>query len=86
VPAWLFGRIVPRIRYALHHDHRGEEQKMKTLVILAALATAGALVLGLSSMARGGPEEARRSARMMGARVALQGLALILLLLALAFG
>lgn len=56
---------------------------MKTLVILAALLTAASLVLGMRSMVHGGEEEARKSARFMTARVALQGLALALLVAAL---
>jgi hypothetical protein len=59
---------------------------MKTLVILAVLATAASLALGMRSMAHGGDEDMRNSGRFMLARVALQGLALALLLLALAMG
>lgn len=59
---------------------------MKALVILAALATAASLVLGMRSMARGGEEDARDSGRLMSARVGLQGLTLALLLLALFLG
>lgn len=59
---------------------------MTVLIVMAALATAAALVLGINSMAHGGEADIRRSARLMTARVAFQGLALLLLLLALAIG
>jgi hypothetical protein len=59
---------------------------LNALVILAVLATAASLVLGMRSMTHGGEEDARNSGRLMGARVGLQGLTLVLLLLALFLG
>lgn len=56
---------------------------MKIFVLLAMLATAVSLILGVRSMAHGGDEDRRDSGRYMNARVGFQALALLMLLLAL---
>ncbi|NIR44452.1 MAG: hypothetical protein GWO39_08420 [Gammaproteobacteria bacterium] len=56
---------------------------LTALVVLAALATAGALATGVGSMVHGGAFDQRHADQFMVARVGLQGLAFILLLLAL---
>ena len=53
------------------------------LAALAMLAVLASLVLGLISMARGGESGRRQGNRLMQARVALQGLALLLFALAM---
>ena len=57
---------------------------MSSLVVIAALATALALGLGLVSMVRGGEYDRVHAGQFMTARVALQAATLILLLVALA--
>jgi hypothetical protein len=58
--------------------------KMLTiLIVLAALATAAALVSGVASMAHGGKFDQRHSHEFMFARVGFQALAFVLLLAAL---
>ncbi len=59
---------------------------LKTMVLMAVLATAGALARGIVSMARGGRYDRRYSGWFMSARVAFQGLALLLVLIALLVG
>ncbi len=59
---------------------------LKAMVLLAVLATAGALVRGIVSMVRGGRYDRRYSGWFMTARVAFQGLALLLVLIALVIG
>lgn len=59
---------------------------LKALVLMAALATAGAFVRGIVSMTRGGRYDRRYSGWFMSARVAFQGLALLLVLIALLVG
>ena len=57
-----------------------------TIVILLALgATAVSLVLGITSMERGGQYDQEHGTRYMAMRVGFQGLTLVLLLLALFF-
>lgn len=56
---------------------------LTVLVVVASLATLAALVSGIASMAHGGVYDLRHSAKMMVARVGLQGLAFVLLILAL---
>lgn len=57
-----------------------------TILILVALAaTIGSLGLGIYSMERGGDYDRVHSTRFMVARVAFQGITLILLLLALLY-
>ena len=51
--------------------------------ILALLATIAALGVGIVSMMRGGDFDQRHSAQLMYTRVGFQGLALVLLLIAL---
>ena len=53
------------------------------VVILALLATIGALGFGLVSMARGGTYDVEHSERFMSARVLFQGIAVVLIVVAL---
>jgi hypothetical protein len=55
------------------------------LAVLALLATAGALVAGIVSMAHGGDFDRRHAHELMAARVGLQGFALLLVVVALYF-
>ena len=55
------------------------------LIMAAMLATVGALVLGIASMAHGGDFDQRHSHQFMFARVGFQGIALLLLVLGLWF-
>ena len=59
---------------------------LEIVVILALLATVGAMMLGLWSMGKGGSFDRHNSVYFMYARVALQGLAVLLMLLALYIG
>lgn len=56
---------------------------LTAVIILAVAATAFALVGGIASMAHGGEYDQRHSGQFMFARVGLQGLTLVLLLIAL---
>ena len=56
---------------------------LTVIIVVAMLATAGALVGGIASMAHGGEYDRRHSYQFMFARVGLQGLTLVLLLIAL---
>ena len=56
------------------------------LTVLAAFAVLASLVLGLFVMAKGGETAKKHSNRLMRARVWLQGLALVLLALAILSG
>lgn len=56
---------------------------LTVIIVVAMLATAGALVGGIASMAHGGKYDQRHSHQFMFARVGLQGLTLALLLIAL---
>ncbi len=58
---------------------------MPVLIVIAALATFGALAFGLVSMVRGGEFNARNSNRFMRLRVLLQLAALILIGVAFLF-
>lgn len=53
------------------------------MIILALLATVGALGAGLVSMMRGGEYDRQHGTQLMTARVGFQGVAVVLLLLAL---
>jgi len=53
------------------------------MIILALLATVGALGAGLVSMVRGGEYDRQHATQLMTARVGFQGVAVVLLLLAL---
>lgn len=53
------------------------------LIVLALLATIGALGAGITSMVRGGEYDRQHGTQLMIARVGFQGVALILLLVAL---
>lgn len=55
------------------------------LIMAAMLATVGALVLGIASMAHGGDFDQRHSHQFMFARVGFQGVVLLLLVLGLWF-
>ena len=55
-----------------------------TIVIIAALViTAGVLIIGVGSMALGGEFDEKHGTQLMFARVGMQGITLILLLVAL---
>ncbi len=54
------------------------------VILLAAVATAGVLAMGIGTMVHGGELDRRRSVYYMSFRVGLQGLAFLLLLVALA--
>ena len=56
---------------------------LSLMIVLAALATAGALGAGVVSMVRGGEYDEKHSNQLMVARVGFQGAALVLLLVAL---
>lgn len=56
---------------------------LTVFIVIAMLATAAALLSGLVSMARGGAFDRRHSHQLMFARVGLQGVTLLFLLLAL---
>lgn len=56
---------------------------MTALVVFALLATVAALVSGIVSMAHGGRFDQRHSHQIMFARVGLQGVTLVALLIAL---
>lgn len=58
---------------------------LTVLVILAMIATAISLILGINSMERGGEYDRTHGTRYMSMRVGFQGLTLVLLLVALYF-
>jgi hypothetical protein len=83
-------RVKNSIRWPTGHgpsSRRGEAgmiASMKTLTILLAVALAAVvivLVLGVVAMARGGEFNRKYGNKLMRARVALQGLAIVLFLL-----
>ncbi|UCH53464.1 MAG: twin transmembrane helix small protein [Pseudomonadota bacterium] len=53
------------------------------VIMLAVVATAAVLVMGIGSMAHGGKFDAEHSHQLMFARVGLQGVALLLVVIAL---
>ena len=53
------------------------------LMVMGLLAAAGALVLGVGSMAHGGEFDRAHTVRFMSARVILQGLTLLIFLIGL---
>lgn len=53
------------------------------LIILALVATIVSIVVGIGSMARGGAYDDKHSGQFMNARIAFQGIAALLLLMAL---
>ena len=53
------------------------------LVVVALLATIASLVWGMLSMVRGGEYDENHSAKLMNTRIIFQGLALIVILVAL---
>ena len=52
------------------------------LIMVALLATVVSLVWGIGSMAHGGRFDEKHSTQLMGARVILQGLVIVLMLIA----
>ena len=58
---------------------------LKIIIILALLATIVSLFMGVVSMGRGGEYDEQHSNQMMRARVVFQGVALLLMLVALYF-
>ncbi len=54
-----------------------------TLVILALVATVASLAWGITSMVHGGAYDENHSAKLMNGRVLFQGIAILLILLAL---
>ncbi len=54
---------------------------LRTLVIIALVATLGVLAAGMVAMTRGGEFNRKYGNKLMQARVAMQGLAIALLLL-----
>jgi hypothetical protein len=56
---------------------------LTVLVIIGLLATVGALITGIASMAHGGEFDRRHGYQFMFARVGLQGITLVVLLIAL---
>jgi hypothetical protein len=59
---------------------------INVLIVLAVLATAAALAMGIVSMLRGGEYDRVHAGQFMTARVGLQGATLLLLLVVLALG
>ena len=53
------------------------------LIVLALVATIISIVMGIGSMARGGAYDDKHSGQYMNARIIFQGIAALLLLLAL---
>lgn len=58
-------------------------QTLTILIILALVATIVSLVWGVGSMGRGGEFDRKHMDQFMSARVAFQGIALVLLIIAL---
>lgn len=56
------------------------------LVILALLATVASMVAGLRSMTKGGAYDDKHSGQFMNARILFQGIAALLLVMALVAG
>lgn len=56
------------------------------ILALAALAVAAVLVTGIVSFMRGGEADRRQSLKLMNLRVAVQALALVLLVIAIVLG
>ena len=56
---------------------------LTTVIVLAMLATAGVLLWGIGSMVHGGDFDRHHSHHLMFMRVGLQGITLLLLLVAL---
>ncbi len=53
------------------------------LIVLALIATIVSIVMGIGSMARGGAYDDKHSGQFMNARIIFQGIAALLLLMAL---
>jgi hypothetical protein len=56
---------------------------LTVVIVIALLATVGTLIWGIVSMARGGSFDQHHSHQLMFARVGLQGITLLFLLIAL---
>lgn len=56
---------------------------LTVIIVIGVLATAGALLTGIGSMVRGGEFDRMHSHQLMFARVGLQGVTLLCLLIAL---
>ena len=56
---------------------------MTIVIVLALLATLGAMLLGILTMGAGGDTDAYVGERLMWARVGLQGLTVVLMIVAL---
>lgn len=56
--------------------------ELMPFIVMGILATVGVLIAGLASMAHGGSFDTAHSTRLMYARVAVQGLTLLIVLLA----
>ncbi len=54
---------------------------LRTLIVIALLVTLGVLAAGIVAMTRGGEFNRKYGNKLMQARVAMQGLAVVLLLL-----
>jgi len=65
----------------------GSDMSMiSALIVLALLATIGALAMGVGSMVRGGEYDRQHAGQFMTARVGLQATTLVLLLVAMLLG
>jgi hypothetical protein len=73
----------PAIRASIFHAEGDHIMTTLTaIIILALFATVITLVWGIGSMVRGGDYDREHSALLMGIRVGLQGLTIVLLLIA----
>lgn len=59
---------------------------MTVVIVLALLATVASLAWGIGSMAHGGDYDARHSTQLMTSRIVFQGIAVLLLIMALLAG
>ena len=66
-----------------HREHGHLMDLLTTLLLIAMLATLGALVVGLAGFFHGGEFNRKYGNKLMQARVALQAIAVVLLLMLL---
>jgi len=66
-----------------HPDGGGHMTVLTIAIVIALLATVGTLLWGIVSMAQGGEFDQHHSHQLMFARVGLQGITLLFLLIAL---
>jgi hypothetical protein len=66
-----------------HPDGGGQMTLLTIVIVIALLATVGTLLWGIVSMAKGGEFDQHHSHQLMFARVGLQGVTLLFLLIAL---